>query len=1576
MKDYYQSLRVKYSPFSFSKLLTSSAEHVKSSYGSQSSHFFKLFKVGVCFTAAYSTYGMLNNLKAYAESKKTPKNLQNTEFNKSIIDLSDKHLVSSDLEYVLSKVNTNKFIGHIKWGSLPKDGEEYKAIIEEKVIANNQNYRSHPNDFVHGLLSSHVYYDVNAGDKVAFSDKHHNYKHNTYLDGWMVQKPYDNMKDYGGYYGASYIKDDEGYLVLAHRGTVTRFTDMFKTESPWKDNMIGVVGGNIVKQQIAAFIVTQEVVQHARDNNYNLSITGHSLGGWLAELSLMFCYKNFNYDISKNEVKAVTFDSPGSVMHMENSQSNVKNHRTEFDIKNLDITTYLSPPNPINSINKHLGKVYTVPTQIPETSSMIQLLLGRDNADKALVSVVGHSLNLILDTFNPKTGIPDEYKEVIDWPHIKAKLKNDNIKNSLKDAVSSLYNDSSTNAVFKNAIDIAAYAVPDVTIASIANVLLAYFRGDINTEQFFSCYKNKIGTIENPTQLERDTKSFYLAYQGHYELSDVNLYKDVLNDKNKGSADYYLAQLSSKNDKILEHELNSLVVQQLIALKSHYEIIPEDGKDKIVVKDAQITIDELREQIIKLMSFDSKIATILYQYSALASVSTYEKQYKEEIYLSNNKLQFGFMEPRDEDYIQRLLGAEETIFSRLDNILKKCGYALITAPGGSGKSSCVTEYAYRMKDLGTEVIFFGSDSIDKIYQRYIELANELKIPVEGQKKEVLIRMVNKELALKDKNLLFIFDNSKSYNEIKDYIDKLPTGAKYVITSRNNILVNNIDKFQHIELEPHFDNKSAKSYLQKALKNRDVTDAEIDLLLGTVIPSPLKLSLMVGWFYNEENKLKTVDKYIDLYKGGNFDKPEFTLLFDDLIHANSFRTVPIMQYVSYLDPDFISIEILKQLLHIDDNKLSEDIKHLQSQSLIKLVRKKETGEIGVKIHRDIQKDIIEFITRHDEQRENMSLKQTSFVYQQLSKVLSELMPKVNKYHDENWQVAKLIYPHAAKVLKLIDESKDDNQELFDQNNSNNILRQKAELLNKLGLYNFNIAYDSKAALQCYEEAELIYTDLGEKTKKAELLVNKGWCYFAMRKLSESEDSFNAALELITTDDTLKADALSGIAINYDKNIDGKKPDSLKSYLEAYEIYKKIYQNQDHAEIATALHDIGWYYREKGHKNLDKIDKKEQLLNKAIECFEASHAMRERLYSDKDHPDIASSLSSIATTYNYFGDAHNLKKALKLHEEALKMREELFHGQAHQDIINSYFRLGETHQALKNYGKSLEFFTKAQTTSYEIQDTYDYGPIIKTFQDIAGVYEEAGNITEATEYYKKGYSVIKRCNYNPNREENKKLTEKVKAYAPEFIDNSELRIFITNHGEFDIDIYHVKTKLQSKILDKLYEYSKNGQWESSWGNYGAKSYLSDNYIKKILGSNATTQNLEIAKELCFEAINLGIMSRSEKNRDFTCLQEFTRSNKELVQQIAKEHPEYFVDGTNLIKLAEENLISKDIICDTISSKELEYLASSQDHKATYKFESKNCDEIIKIIFGDSADNKSEDEALTSLGNYIDDKHVDES
>ena len=83
----------------------------------------------------------------------------------------------------------------------------------------------------------------------------------------------------------------------------------------------------------------------------------------------------------------------------------------------------------------------------------------------------------------------------------------------------------------------------------------------------------------------------------------------------------------------------------------------------------------------------------------------------------------------------------------------------------------------------------------------------------------------------------------------------------------------------------------------------------------------------------------------------------------------------MQYLPYLDPDFVDIEILMQIFNFDDTqKLEEPIRVLQSLSLVERMirttnyKKNSISRVGVKSHRLTQDNIKSYFERHKESKD--------------------------------------------------------------------------------------------------------------------------------------------------------------------------------------------------------------------------------------------------------------------------------------------------------------------------------------------------------------------------------------------------------------------------------------------------------------------------------------------------------------------------------------------------------------------------------------------------------------------------------
>jgi hypothetical protein len=113
---------------------------------------------------------------------------------------------------------------------------------------------------------------------------------------------------------------------------------------------------------------------------------------------------------------------------------------------------------------------------------------------------------------------------------------------------------------------------------------------------------------------------------------------------------------------------------------------------------------------------------------------------------------------------------------------------------------------------------------------------------------------------------------------------------------------------------------------------------------------------------------------------------------------------------------------------------------------------------------------------------------------------------------------------------------------------------------------------------------------------------------------------------------------------------------------------------------------------------------------------------------------------------------------------------------------------------------------------------------------------------------------------------------------------------NHGGYnkyfeDFITPIIKKRCEDKILSKVKDIAKEGNWSSSI-EYYFNQYLSDGYITQVMGNNLTQIKdvYNIVRILAFEEMTRALGS----NTNFACVKKFTESYPELLSRIKAEHP----------------------------------------------------------------------------------------
>ncbi|KAI2802374.1 hypothetical protein BLOT_009821 [Blomia tropicalis] len=348
------------------------------------------------------------------ESKMKINNSNATETNENqiVLPISSKIKVDSDLTYT-SDCYAPKF------NEKDKVKQHIKSFLENRSNVDQfQRETSYlfPNNMC--KFASIVYYDYKNKTKTNYMNL---------SEGWKFLTTAENLSTSNGYFGATFWNPEREQVVIAHRGT--ELTNIGAILTDFKS----IYGDKISPQMSSAVTFTHHVhrifaeIDKEWETHFKIFITGHSLGAWLAQIcTFSVKYLTIMDDDKPYFVKSmveghhahtVVFDSPGCKPMLQQLQR-------EFDVRYdnveklpidcLDITSYLSAPNLINTCNPHVGKIYRVFINFSNKSFF-------DFTNKFYI-LQTHNLENILETFDKDTGLfkkengKFKIQEIVDWP--------------------------------------------------------------------------------------------------------------------------------------------------------------------------------------------------------------------------------------------------------------------------------------------------------------------------------------------------------------------------------------------------------------------------------------------------------------------------------------------------------------------------------------------------------------------------------------------------------------------------------------------------------------------------------------------------------------------------------------------------------------------------------------------------------------------------------------------------------------------------------------------------------------------------------------------------------------------------------------------------------------------------------------------------------------------------------------------------------------------------------------------------------------------------------------------------------
>lgn len=1214
------------------------------------------------------------------------------DISQDCLDFSRKNLSLEDMQQLDIKVQNNPFIGHIIWGTLPSGpkADELRNNIEQKVMQNNAKYQRYPSDFVHGLLSAHAYQIVDQdGIDVTFADeKHSSYepyfakwllkykRYEPYLATWRVNSVH-YLPEYGDYYAASYFNTDTRQLVLAHRGTPasidSALSSLFKTNSPLKTDIDGVLKGEIVDQQKAAYDVTQAVANFAKENNYHFSTTGHSLGAWLTEFSLYYSVFNFNIP-----AKAVTFDSPGSIA-MEDSHSTIFNHLETRDIRDLDITTYLSDPNFVNTCHLHFGNVY----RLYPRCSALDHAKQKGTIFAGFLSLFAHDLAGLIATFDPTTGKPKKFDYVAKWPLMTYTPQQQFGVNMLTYLFRQMDIFGITSQILRTVLaTVSGKEAQDSKetnlITSCSRLVADVLCGRIDQQKYIKYWQLLIDTHVNnapPPPALFNSKEFEFKYKANYALSAYQATFDLLRNHLIGSADWYLKELKDCPPKKIEQKFGegNLITQQLIDLQGQYRIDVENKNcptkyHKLTTEN--ITVEAVRERILRLLSehvTNTKVTSFLKAHRTIILQMSTEPELPSYLPLS-----------LDSQYIFRADDIDQ--MDRIDQLLDYHPYLILCGEPGFGKTSFAMEYGRRQDSHPhhAKIAYtIPANSQEKIDEAYHSMAYDLKIfgdrAIERVSAETIRSLVHSQISRGRKKVLLIFDNVENAEHIKPCLASLPKNAKALITTNHSRLM---EGKPAIKVRP-FNYDEAKQYIYASdIKGRINDEQEVEALIahyvkGTDAVAPYHLNLAIGII--KQKPIGGIKNYLNFIKAHPVGKGEILLL--QKLLAKSKLAWPMLQYAAFLDPDFIDLSLFEKVFNVDRNDLVGAIDALESLSAMNVVRR--DGQDGLSLQRLTQR-IAKALIDKPPLKVNCLLKIK--IMSQLANSLNTLCPRVTDTPGQDWSQAKKLMPHIEAVLAY-------GQDIDDEN-------LVAELWSKEGAYAEKVLGLDQKALEHYQEALKHYQKAqmlprqGLDLKKVQRAVaysldNVGTSYVRLGGEKNVKKGLKLLEQSLTMWQTLYpskqahpgvANCLDDLGLAY-RDLGGvvNIQTGLKYKKQALAMRRELYpNNQPNLDVAMSLHNVGYGYVKLGEaKNI----------NEGIDLIQQALQMLQTPPLNGPSPGIAFSLHHLGSAYIKLGGAENVQKGLKYQEDALKMRQTLYPNQPHPDVAASLNKVGNSYVLLK-------------------------------------------------------------------------------------------------------------------------------------------------------------------------------------------------------------------------------------------------------------------------------------------------------
>ncbi|CAF0892284.1 unnamed protein product [Brachionus calyciflorus] len=969
--------------------------------------------------------------------------ISTNDYDYSCLNLERIFLEEDDIKEIENLLIKNEYVRNVKWNSKNKNIYSIEKLIARNLIR----FRRYASDYVHALLSKHVYYitQFKRNEQVSFNnikgiDSIECENRNRILKDWSIEEIYSDasLDSYGG---ALYINKRRRQVVLASKGTDEFLGVLFEENSVVNTDIEAVFLGNFIKPVSHAFILAEKNYNKwVIKEKYNLSFTGHSLGGWFASMQ---CF-HFQFEKKVNNVQAVAFESPGVKMNVEDFSTNLELLNSNFAKKNLNIITYLSVPNFVNTCNSHCGKKCYVLTLNGRDSGTVINVKNPGFTDFFIacgfLTAEHHKLDKMLQYFDSRTGEfknPDNIREVIDWPCLKK-----NIPNHVLVQATTYGNISSTmkRGIFNltaNLVKISTKILPEVRPS---------FK-ELNT----------VFTV-----IDEKLKVFY---EGHLKTKPLDHSNDFLS---RNQIDDIL--FDSFYSKLEPYDFMSKFLKLLV---DTYTVSESSNERKISLKanrEPQFSgkyfksIDDLKEIVFNMVDLEDIRTKLNMSEKCLLDKTLYV--------FSDLKLNDCFIE-------------RPAIIDQLNKESAKSDIVIVYGTPCIGKTELIRYYA-----LSQENSFFILDatSIETFYSDLKKISNTLEVDYDERQvndwydkifnklrryKAIFIieNLSDKELSI-NQFLVLILRNNWCRN-FKIFLTKRTKKIKESLILNQGEIVNflKVNGLKFSEIKNFF---VVKDLFKRGFTNEQLKEIIKELGDGLLI-SPFNTLKLLNFILKDYPNKTSQEILIDIKDHAIhfINKELYESIYNSLDY--NFR-IEFLKLISILDNEFISIDYLKDFLRLNESMIiMSQLDLLAEVGLIEI----SNDRSGIRVDSLFRSDMKIFI----KQKELETFKDET-------KYLNEN----NNFN--NRLVSYLITAYRSECLFFIFSNWIYKNDYFEKNtyfirHLNAIVKSQIDIPDKMNnflfceLFSFSkiAVYDFKAALNSYKDA----VEILEKIYKEQNLI---------------------------------------------------------------------------------------------------------------------------------------------------------------------------------------------------------------------------------------------------------------------------------------------------------------------------------------------------------------------------------------------------------------------------------------------------------------------------------------------------------